>query len=212
MPWSIFSCLFLVALGSDAMADPLADAAARFHALSTYRLTIRATSADGEQQVIRYFYRKPGWVRMEFVEPHSGMVLIYDPGARKVQLWPFGVGHVPALRLGPGNPLLRSRSGQRIDRSDVGALLANLHELRARGSMTPLGEAEAPAWPAVGFDIVGGGAYSVAGVHRYRVWLASESLFPLRVESFNVDGARIEAVEMADVEIDVPFDERLFAP
>lgn len=194
------------------MADLLADAAARFHALSTYRLTIRATAADGERQVIRYFYRKPGWIRMEFVQPHSGMVLIYDPGARKVQLWPFGLGHATALRLGPGNPLLRSRSGQRIDRSDVGALLANLRELLARGSMRPLGEAEAPAWPAVGVDITGDGPCSVAGVHRYRVWLAAESLFPLKVESFAVDGAMIETVEMTEVEIDVPFDARLFAP
>lgn len=194
------------------MADPLADAAARFHDLSTYRLTIRATAADGERQVIRYFYRKPGWIRMEFVQPHNGMVLIYDPGAHKVQLWPFGVGHAPVLRLGPGNPLLRSRSGQRIDRSDVGALLENLEKLRACGCMTPLGEQQVAAQAAAGFDIIGDGAYSVAGVHRYRVWLAPDSLFPLKVESFDADGAMIETVEMTDVAIDVPFDGRLFAP
>jgi len=198
--------------GGNAMANPLADAAARFRALNTYRVTLHATSADGEQQVIRYFYRKPGWVRMEFLQPHSGMVLIYDPGARKVHLWPFGTDHAPALRLGPGNHLLRSRSGQRIDRSDVGALLANLEELRARGGMTQLGETKVAGRSAIGFDIIGGGAYGVAGVHRYRAWLSSDSLFPLRVESFNVDGAMIETVDMADVEIDVPFDERLFAP
>ncbi|WP_206732409.1 DUF1571 domain-containing protein [Janthinobacterium sp. 17J80-10] len=194
------------------MADSLDDAAERFRALTTYQLTIRATAADGERQVIRYFYRKPGWVRMDFIQPHSGMVVIFDPVVRKVRLWPFGLNRAPALRLGAGNPLLRSRSGQRIDRSDIGALLTNLQELRACGSMMQLGESALAARAAIGLDIVGSGTAVVAGVHRYRVWLATASMFPLRVESFDVDGAMVETVEMADVEIDVPFDERLFAP
>lgn len=211
MPWGILTFIFMVAFGGNAMADPLDDAAARFRSLNTYQLTLRATAADGERQVIRYFYRKPGWVRMEFVQPHSGMVLIYDPVMRKVRLWPFGLNHAPALRLGADNPLLRSRSGQRIDRSDIGALLANLQELRNRGSMTRLGESEIAARPAAGFGIIGGGADTVAGVHRYRVWLARDSLMPLKVESFGVTGDMIETVDMTDIEIDVHFDERFFA-
>ncbi len=218
MPWArdmaICACVF--ALAGDAMAasasDPLAEAEARFRALATYQVTLQSTAADGERQIIRYSYRKPGWVRMEFVQPHRGLVLIYDPLVRKVRLWPFGPNRAPAFSFGPDNPLVRSRSGQRVDRSDIGVLLANLMALRASGSMMPLGDAELAARPALGFEIAGGMGATVAGVHRYRVWLARDSLFPLKVESFDAGGNLIEAVDMTNVEIDVPFPERFFTP
>lgn len=212
MLWGLLVFALAANVMANPRADPLAEAEARFRALTTYQVTVRSTAADGERQVIRYFYRKPGWVRMDFTQPHRGLVLIYDPAARKVRLWPFGLHHAPALTFAPGNPLVRSRSGQRIDRSDVGALLANLLQLRARGSMAPLGDMELATRPVVGMDIVGGAGNAVAGVHRYRVWLAHDTWFPLRVESFDAGASLIETVDMSDVEIDVTFPERFFAP
>lgn len=208
MLWGILA----FALFGNAMAAPLAEAESRFRALNSYQVTVRSIAADGERQVIRYFYRKPGWVRMEFAQPHRGLVLIYDPGARKVRLWPFGLHHAPVLSFAPDNPLVRSRSGQRVDRSDVGALLANLLELRAHGSVSPLGDTTLAARPVVGLDIVGDAGHAVAGVQRYRVWLAHDTLFPLKIESFETNGALIETVDMTDVEIDVSFPERFFDP
>ncbi|HCY63440.1 MAG TPA: hypothetical protein DHV59_11550 [Oxalobacteraceae bacterium] len=190
----------------------LAEAEARFRSLSTYRTTIQSTAADGERQVMRYSYRKPGWVRIEFIQPHKGLVLIYDPAAHKVRIWPFGLQRLPAPSLAPENPLLRGRSGQRIDHSDVGALLENLLQLRACGSVAPLDEMDIAGRPALGLDIAGAAGAGVAGVHRYHVWLARDSLFPLKVENFDVGERLIETVDMRDAEIDVPFPERFFVP
>lgn len=213
MPWrQLVLALALTPLGLEAMADPLDDAQARFAALHTYQVTVQSTAAAGDRQVIRYFYRKPGWVRMEFIQPHHGMVLIYDPGMSRVRLWPFGVNHVPSLGFAPDHPLLRGARGHRIDRSDVGALLANLRALRDRGSLTLLGEAEVAGQGAVGLDIVGRADGAVAGVHRYRVWLARDTWFPLRVESFGVGANPLETVDMEDAEIDIRFPDRLFTP
>ncbi|CAD5379135.1 conserved hypothetical protein [Pseudomonas sp. OF001] len=194
------------------MADPLSDAVDRFREVSTYQVTVRSVAADGERQVIRYFYRKPGWVRMEFVQPHSGAVLIYDPDARKVRLWPFGLKHTLVLTLDSDNPLVRSARGHRVDRSDVGALLENLLTLRARGQAVALGEAVVAGRPTVGVDIIGAAGVTVAGVHRYQVWLAQDTLFPLRVKSFEVGGILIETVDMTDVATGMRFDERFFTP
>ena len=203
--------LVFALIGGETMADPLAEAEARFRALTTYQATVHSLAADGEQQVIRYFYRQPGWVRMEFVQPHHGVVLIYDPGTRRVHLWPFGLKHIPVLTFAPDNPLI-SRHGHRVDHSDVGALLANLLALGARGSTSSLGEAQVAGQAATGLEIVGDAGVSVAGVHRYRVWLARDSLFPLRVESFAGEKGLIETVDMEGVQIDVPFAERFFTP
>lgn len=209
MRWDV---LVFALISSKIMADPLAEAETRFRALNTYRATVRSLAADGERQEIRYFYRRPGWVRMEFIQPHRGMVLIYDPGTARVHLWPFGPKHVLVLTFAPDSPLLRNQRGHRVDRSDVGALLANLRALRASGSMSLLDDAEVAGRPATVLDIVGNAGATVAGVHRYKVWLAQDTLFPLRVESFAVGDSPIETVDMADVETDVTFPERFFTP
>jgi outer membrane lipoprotein-sorting protein len=203
--------LVFALISTEIMADPLTEAEVRFHALNTYQATMHSLAADGEQQVIRYFYRQPGWIRMEFVQPHHGVVLIYDPGTRRVHVWPFGLKHIPVLTLAPDSSLI-SRHGHRVDHSDAGALLANLLALRARGSMSSLGEAQVAGQAATGLDIVGDAGVDVAGVHRYRVWLAHESLFPLRVESFAAEKGLIETVDMEGVQIDVPFAEGFFTP
>lgn len=209
MRWSV---LLIALLIGDAMADPLADAVIRFQELSTYQATVRSIATDSERQVIRYFFRKPGWIRMEFAEAHRGAVLIYDPEARRIRLWPFGLNHPLVLPLAPDNPLVRSPRGHRVDRSDVGALLENLVALRTRGNLVTLGAADVSGHPAVGIEIVGAATISVAGVHRFQVWLAEDSLFPLRVKSFDAENKLIETVDLTDVVIGVRFAEDFFTP
>jgi outer membrane lipoprotein-sorting protein len=202
----------LVPIRTEIMADPLTEAEIRFRALQSYQATVRSLAADGERQVMRYFYRQPGWVRMEFVQPYPGTVMTYDPGTRRVHIWPFGRTLMPALSVAPDSALLRNQRGHRIDRSDVGALLANLRALSARGSISLLGDTQVAGQPATGWDIVGEAGVSVADVHRYRVWLALDTLFPLRVESFALGDRLIETVEMEAVQTDVRFAERFFTP
>lgn len=208
----------------EVVADLLDEADARFRTLQTYRATLRALGRDGDRQVMHYGYCKPGWVRIDCVEPHRGAVLIYDPDARKVRLWMFGLGFgsgfgfgrgfglVPALSFAPDHPLVRSPRGHTIDRSDVGALFENLQTLRAGGSYAPLMEGMIAGEPAVGFEVAGAPGITVAGVHRNRVWLAQDTLFPQRVESFDTADELIETVELVDADVDVGFPEGFFAP
>lgn len=196
----------------DVMADPLEEAETRVRALQTYQVTLHATGADGERQVMRYFYRKPGWVRIECVDPHHGVVLIYDPATRRARVWPLGLGSVPVLSLAPDNRLIRSPRGHHIDRSDVGALLESLRALGERGSVSSLEDAIVSGRTAVGFEIVAAAGVAVDGVHRNRVWLAHDTLFPLRVESFGSGDELIETVELVDAELDVRFPEGFFTP
>lgn len=194
------------------MADLLDEAETRFRALQSYRVTLHSTGADGDRQVMRYFYRKPGWVRIECVEPHQDAVLIYDPGARRARLWPFGLRLAAAFSLAADNPLIRSRRGHTVDRSDVGALLENLRALRMGGRLALLDDDEIAARAAIGFEVAGAAGVTVAGAHCNRVWLAHDTLFPLRVESFGVAGELIETVDMVDVGLDIRFPERFFTP
>lgn len=198
--------------GNATARDALAEAEARFRTLASYRVTLRSVSGDGERQVIRYAWRRPGWVRMDFVEPHRGALMIFDPYSRRVRLWPFGPHHLPTLNLAPDNPLIRDARGHTVARSDVGALLANLAELRASGKVSPPRDAEIAGRPATLVEIEGKPGVVVAGVHRCRLWLSQDTRFPLKVQSYDAEGALIETVDMSDAELDVVFAEDFFAP
>ena len=191
--------------------DPLASAIEHYRTVESYRVTIHSTHADGEEH-IRYYYKKPGLVRMEFIRPHAGTVLIYNPYTQSVRLWPFGVHHFPELSLSPGNPLIRSSRGQRVDHSDVGTLFENVRTLREGGNAELLGEERMDGRTVVHLVVTGADDFSFAGVHRYELWLDIENLFPVKVISRDRQDAIIETVMMEALEINATLPETLFNP
>ncbi|CAG9262592.1 conserved hypothetical protein [Burkholderia diffusa] len=194
-------------------ADPVTIAQTHFDQVHSYRATIRSSARSGEHAEFHYAYLKPGFVRMDFVSPHHGAVLAYDPGNGKVRLRPFGEHALPALTLSPSNPLLRDRSGHRVDRSDVGVLLHNVHALQQGGATVTEGKETLGGRATLRVSVTGAPAHVVDGVHRYRLWLDTEDGFPLKVVSFaDDDGAPLETVTLDDVEIDVAFPARFFSP
>ncbi|WP_175820422.1 MULTISPECIES: DUF1571 domain-containing protein [unclassified Burkholderia] len=200
-------------IGASMTADPVTVAQAHFDHVRSYRATIRSSARDGEHTEIRYAYLKPGFVRMDFVSPHRGAVLAYDPGDGKVRLRPFGTHAPPALTLSPSNPLVRDRAGHRVDRSDVGELLRNVHALQQGGATVTEGEEAVGGRTTLRVLVTGAPAHAVDGVHRYRLWLDAADGFPLKVVSYaGDDDVPLETVTLDDVEIDVAFPERFFAP
>ncbi|MGS0896305.1 LolA family protein [Burkholderia stagnalis] len=210
----MFAALLAASLiGASMTADPVTVAQAHFDQVRSYRATIRSSARGGERTEIRYAYLKPGFVRMDFVAPHRGAVLAYDPGDGKVRLRPFGERMPPALTLSPSNPLVRDHSGHRVDRSDVGELLRNVHALQQGGATVTEGEEAVGGRTALRVSVTGAPAHAVDGVHRYRLWLDARDGFPLKVVSFaNDDDTPLETVTLDDVEIDVDFLARFFSP
>jgi outer membrane lipoprotein-sorting protein len=207
----MLSALMFAAAITGTQADPLDSAISHYHAVESYRVTIHAFHADGEEH-IRYYYRKPGFVRMEFIRPHDGAVLVYNPLTKRVRLWPFGTGRFPEFNLNPGNPLIRSSHGQHVDRSDVGALFENVRTLRVAGNIEMSGEEDVGGRRMLHLIVTGAGDFAVAGVHRYELWLDTESQFPVRIISRDQQDAVIETVVMDDLEINATLPEALFNP
>lgn len=200
--------------------DLLTSAIEYFHTVESYRVTIHSTHTDGEEH-IRYCYRRPGFVRMEFIRPHDGAVLVYNPVTRRVYLWPFGAGRFPEFNLSPGNPLIRSSRGQKVDRSDVGALFENVRALQAGGHTEILGDTKNTCpgtresmcgHMILHLVVTGAGSFAVADVHRYELWLDTVTQFPLKVISRDQQNAIIETVTMEALEINVTLPEELFNP
>lgn len=196
---------------ADARAAPVADAIGHFQSIETYRVTIHSFHADGEEHIL-YYYKKPGYVRMEFIKPHAGAVLIYSPQTQRVRLWPFGQGHFPELDLSPGNPLIRSSRGQHVDRSDIGALFENIRTLQEQGRTELLGNETLDGHAVLHLSTTGSGSFMVAGVHRFEWWLDTTTLFPAKVISRDVHDAILESVSMDALEINPALPDAMFNP
>jgi outer membrane lipoprotein-sorting protein len=205
----ISAMLVLASLQIDGM-DPIDAAIERYRTVESYQVTLRSSRGDASD-IIRYSYRRPGFVRMDFVQPHRGTVLIYSPLTGKVRLWPFG-GRLFSLTLSPENRLVQSSTGQRVDRSDIGALLENVKALRGNGETKVLGEEPVNGATAVRLTVSGKGNFTVGRVHRYELWLDRGSLLPLKVVSRDLDNEIIETVAMDGLRINVGLGDELFNP
>ncbi|RDB42968.1 DUF1571 domain-containing protein [Halomonas sp. DQ26W] len=194
-------------------ADPITSVLGRIDALQGYRMTLRSQSSAGEEEVIRYSYQCSGYVRMDMETPYRGAVLIYRPDTGKVQLWPFGSpGRRPGLSLRPTNRMVRSSSGHRVDQSDVGTLLRNVQQLQRHGKARLLEPMTLDGYPVQHVVVEAEPGRAVHEVARYDLWLDEETLFPLRVISYDRRGERLESVHLEDVTLDPAFPSDHFTP
>jgi outer membrane lipoprotein-sorting protein len=190
--------------------DPVELAIERYRAVDSYRVTLDSSHAGG-RHVIRYAYRKPGFVRMDFIEPHRGAVLIYSPVTGRVRLWPFGTSFF-SLTLSPDNRLVQSPTGQRVDRSDIGALLENARALQRNGESAVLGEEALDGRRALRVAVTGKEGFAIGRVNRIELWLEAATGLPVKVVSRDSNGAVLETVTMADFEINPRLGDELFDP
>jgi len=89
---------------------------------------LRNYSEDGSFEVEEFLYtlKKPHWIRLDFKSPHSGMVIVYPDSRGRVVVRPSGFFHFLKFYLSPDDSRLVSRTGQRIDETDMGLLIENI--------------------------------------------------------------------------------------
>jgi outer membrane lipoprotein-sorting protein len=191
-------------------SDPVSTAMESYKKVETYSVTLSSESSDSSE-VIRYYYKRPKHVRMEFIKPHKGAVLVYNPAKGRVRVRPFGFLKPLVLSLSPDNRLVKSSRGHRVDESDIGALLKAAGDIKKNGKLETLGTEEVAGRAALVISVTGDGGYTVYGViNRYLLWLDKELLLPLKAEAFGVEGDLLESVLMEDLEVNIEFEEGFF--
>jgi len=197
--------LLLATALASIVSDPVSAAIEHYQTVESYQLTLRSSSGSSESEVIRYYYKKPGFVRMEFIQPFKGAVLVYTPATKEIRLRPLGSHRYPVFTLSPENRLVRSFSGHRVDRSDVGTLLQNIKALQGQGTTEVMGEEPVEGRPALRVAVSGRDNFSVEGVHHCDLWLETSRLWPLKVVSYDAKNELIETVVMDDLQINPVF-------
>lgn len=183
----------------------LQQAAEEFRSLTSYSTTMRSYGTT--ETIINYRYKKPGFVRMDFVTPHKGAALVYLPTTGKVELRPFGFAKALTLTMKPTARLVRSPSGHRVDESDIGVLIENALKLSEQGSENFLREETRQKTLMVVLEIVGRDKAVVHGVNRYLLWMDKKLKLPRVVESYDAENQLIEGLFLDDLIINPEFAE-----
>lgn len=197
---------------SEKTTNPIDLSRQQFQQIHSYQVLLRSSSPQDESKIIRYSYRKPGFVRMDFTQPHPGAVLIYSPLSRKVKLWPFGLGTFPVLNLSPTDSLIQDDHGHRVDQSDIGVLLSNIRRLQNDGTTVTVGEETLAGRATLHLSVTGPKGVSVDDVNRYEIWLDKSHGLPAKVVSYDRQGSLLETVLMDAMVINIQFPADFFTP
>ncbi len=184
-----------------AMTNILNRAIKRYESVESYTVTLRSEKKGG-LEVIKYSYKKPGYIRMEFVTPHHGTVVTYDPGEKKVHVRPFKSLESFYFIFNPSSSIVKSSRGHRVDESDIGTLLKIAAKLGKNGTVENTGSDKINGRLADIVTITGAGGFTVEkDVNQYVLYLERTTGLPIKVESFGVDGEIIERVLMDDLDV-----------
>ena len=205
----IFIIAFILAVTSSTH-DTIPTAIENYKHVKSYQVTLKSEASTSSTE-IKYYYKKPGFVRMEFIKPYKGAVLVYNPTTKKVRVRPFRFLKPFVLTLSPGNKLIRSPTGHRIDESDIGILLQMVQKLQSYGKTERLGQETIGNKKTILMSVKGEGESTIDGIHKYLLWLDEKTLLPLMVSSHNSKGVLIENVLMDDLQINIIFPEDFFS-
>ena len=183
--------------------DPfLAEMTEKFNALTSYT-TLLDSEGDGERSKILYTYKKPGFIRMDFIQPHKGATLIYNPTTNTATLRPFAEWSFK-LNLSPENRLITDSKGHTVDQSDIGALIKSIVVSAREGSVTRLP-------PETQENFVCSRLRVEGAKTTYFLWIHPELRLPIKVVKLFPNGAK-EVVFLRNLAVDTPIDDAWFVP
>ncbi|MDD3619054.1 MAG: hypothetical protein PHX57_06645 [Desulfobulbaceae bacterium] len=103
-------------------------------------LEIRQYVDDGslEEKKLRYTYKKPGAIRLDFERPHAGMAVVYPDREGKVAIRPLRWLPFFILRKDLRDPGTQVSRGQQINQTDLGLLIRNIGHSVKEGRKGPV--------------------------------------------------------------------------
>lgn len=197
--WICLSIAVPVWGADDTLLSEMTD---KFNALTNYT-TLLDSEGEGERSKIFYTYKKPGFIRMDFIRPHKGAMLIFNPIKNKVTLRPFSKWFFK-FNLDPGNRLITDSKGHTVDQSDIGALIRSIVVCAREGSVTPLPPEtlESLVCPRLRVE---------STMITYLLWIHPELRLPIKVVKLFSEGEK-EIVFLRNLIVDASLDDTLFNP
>lgn len=169
----------------------------------------RSYNRDGSFKIKKFLYtfKKPGRIRLDFVTPYSGTVLVYPDKNGEVVIRPSGFPFFK-FHLSLNNPLLKVTSGQRLDQTDLGLLIKNIgHSLtdQRRGPAEVVREGE-----YIRVQVLADKHFQKGVVTLYHFLINQELWLPVLVEESTPEGRLERRIILRNLKTNIGFPDSFF--
>ncbi len=205
-----YSLVFLLVFSSNCFGITISELIDNFYNINSYSTLLRSEGKDGEN-IIHYYYKKPGFIKMVFVKPHEGATLVFNPTTRNVKLNPFKSFRSFEMNLKPDFYLITDPKGHTVDKSDLGSLLKNVQKLLNNGveEVKSRNVFSNNRFCTI-LSVKGENGFELEGISNYLLWVDIKTALPVLVESYDKKSKLLEMVFLNDLKINVNFPENFF--
>ena len=178
---------------------------AAYAAVEDYRteVEIKVYSIDGSKNSKKFIYtfKKPDRIRLDFEQPHPGMIVVYPDKNGKVVIQPSGWTRFFKLHLSPDSFLLQNPSKQRIDQTDLGSLIRNISRSLTDQRRGPVEVAEDNG--RIELRVLADDHFRQGVVTRYRFLIDKKRRLPAGVEESTPNGLLKRKVTFRNLRVNI---------
>ena len=145
---------------------------------------------EKEQYRFKYLFKKPGRIRVEFIAPHSGLIVFYQRGEKEATLRPFPSFPSLQFNFSTDSSIVKTPTGQSITQTDmvffIDFLFRNLAEVPQKDDQfqEEMTQVHFLFWAR---DYVQGET-----PEKYHIFISRQNGFPVRIERYSPEGKPME--------------------
>ena len=171
-------------------------------------ITFFKTDGSFKTEKSVYTFKKPKWIRLDFVSPQPGMILIYPDRDGKVLMKPQGLLSMFTLHLMLEDPLLANPSAQHLNQTDLGLLIKNI-----RRSVTD--QRRGPVWISedkntIQIQVLADDHFREGVETRYQFLISKQLRLPVEVGLSTANGAQAGRIIFRNLRTNINVSDDLF--
>jgi outer membrane lipoprotein-sorting protein len=182
--------------------------------LDSYQCMIESETTFGDEKKHRraeYAFKKPRWIRMKIVGGNNkGAQVAYNPSTRKVSACKGGVLSLIKITADPGDKLVTSKKGSRIDESHWGARVKGGSCMLRPCEQTLIGEEVFEGQETWVVERTTSKPKSNKGISAERFWIDRKRHIPVKFEERDEDGVLVYRAVYRKIRIDTGIDSTFF--
>lgn len=155
-----------------------------------------------------YTFKKPKWIRIEFISPHPGWIMIYPDWKGKVLVKPQGVLSLLPLSLMLNDPLLETPSGQQVNQTDLGLLITNIRHSVTDQRRGPVSLSEEK--DAIEIRVLAADHFREGVETRYQFVISKELWLPVEVGESTTNGVQEGRIIFRELRTNINVPDSLF--
>lgn len=164
--------------------------------------------ALSEADDFTYTFKKPDHIRIDFVSPHSGWIVIYPDKEGKALVRSSGSKHFLELHLSTRSRLLTGSSNQRVDQTDFGLLIKNIAHSVSDKSKGPVSISRSGGIIEIG--VLSDDHFREGVETMYRFLIDEKSWLPIAVDESTPDGRLKRTSRFKQTEINIGVTDSIF--